>query len=113
MNTKTPKKTMPPKAAWRKFTRHPLPGDWYRWGKTTVCVTKDDGFWHLSISCANRYPSWDEIHAAWYDLVPGAEGEITGAILLPRKADYVNLHPNCFHVHQLAEEEIPNKRVIL
>ena len=65
----------------------------------------------MSISLPNRYPTWDEIHAAWYELVPYAE-KITGAILLPRKAEYVNLHPNCFHVHQLLESELPPNLVV-
>lgn len=94
-----------PKAQWRKFI-HPEAGEFYAWGDTRAIVTKDDGLWHLSVSCQNRYPSWDEIFTAWYDLVPDAQ-TITGAIILPRKSEYVNLHPNCFHVHQLADVEVP------
>jgi hypothetical protein len=60
----------------------------------------------VSISCKTRYPTWEEIKAAWYELVPGAE-ERTGAILLPPKAEYVNLHSNCFHVYELSEKEAP------
>lgn len=93
------------KAHWTQFN-HPLGGAWYRWGDVSVHVAKENGLWHMSISLPNRYPTWDEIYTAWYDLVPGAGGEITGAILLPRKSEYVNLHPNCFHVHQLKDAEI-------
>jgi hypothetical protein len=58
--------------------------------------------WHLSISHPHRYPNWDEIHDARYQLVPD---EVTMAMILPPKADYVNLHPNCFHLHQIMPEE--------
>lgn len=66
--------------------------------------------WHLSIShaiavigpsgspIAGRYPSWDEIRDARYDLLPD---EITVGILLPPKAEYVNLHPTTFHLHEV------------
>jgi|SRR5215472_7618246 len=95
-----------PKAAWKKIN-HPLGGDWYRWGEVQVHIAKENGYWHLSISHSRRHPTWDEIYTAWYDLVPGAGREFNGAIILPRKAEYVNLHPNCFHIHQLSDEEMP------
>jgi hypothetical protein len=94
-----------PKAKWKKFN-HPMGGDWYVWGDVTVHVAKEGGLWHLSISVPYRYPTWDEIYTAWYDLCPDA-ADITGAIMLPRKTEYVNIHPNCFHVHQLEDSEIP------
>jgi hypothetical protein len=56
--------------------------------------------WHLSISCANRYPTWDEIHDARYQLLPD---DCIMAIILPPKEEYVNLHPNCFHLHEIIE----------
>jgi len=97
-----------PKAKWKEV-RHPVRGAWYFWGDVKVHAAKEDGLWHMSISLPYRYPTWDEIHAAWYGLRPDAEN-ISGAIILP--ADYVNIHPNCFHVHQLEDNEIP-KGVIL
>ena len=100
------------KANWVRFT-HPLGGDWFKWGDTRVHVECHEGtHWHISISCPHRYPTWEEIKAAWYDLVPGAGKDFEGAIILPRHSDYVNFHVNCFHVHQLAEAEIP-KGIIL
>lgn len=96
-----------PKANWRKFI-HPLGGDWYAWGDCFVHVAKENGLWHLSISVPYRYPTWDEIFTAWYDLVPGAGHDFNGAIFLPRKSEYVNIHPNCFHVHQLEDAEVPS-----
>jgi len=93
------------KANWKKVN-HPLGGDWYVWGSVRACVSRDDGFWHLSVSCEYRYPTWNEIYTAWYDLIPGAGIEFNGAIILPRKSEYVNIHENCFHVFQLRDSEI-------
>jgi len=89
-----------PKANWKQFS-HPMGGQWYRWGEVSACVAKEMGKWHLSISHPRRHPTWNEIYTAWYDLVPGAGSEFEGAMILPHKTEYVNLHPNCFHVHQL------------
>lgn len=50
--------------------------------------------WHISISCEHRYPSWEELKKTRYDLLPD---EITVAMYLPPKAEYVNVHSNCFH----------------
>lgn len=57
--------------------------------------------WHMSISCANRYPTWDEIRDARYALLPD---DVTMAMLLPPRAEYVNVHPNCFHLHEIIEQ---------
>lgn len=97
-----------PKANWKQFN-HPLGGNWYRWGDVRALVALEGGLWHLSISHPTRYPTWDEIYTAWYDLVPGAGKDFNGAVILPRKTEYVNTHPNCFHVHQLHDEEMPAK----
>lgn len=101
-----------PKANWKRFI-HPLGGEWYHWGDLSVCVGRpeDEGSWHLSISHPYRYPTWDEIYTAWYDLVPDA-AEINGAIILPRKSEYVNMHPNCFHVRQLQDAEMPKGVIV-
>lgn len=86
-------------------------GDWYVCGQISAHVSKDNGCWHLSVSHPNRYPTWDEIYTAWYDLVPDAS-QIEGAIILPRKSEYVNLHPNCFHVWQLRDAEVPKQLIL-
>jgi hypothetical protein len=63
-------------------------------------VTVDAGLWHLSVSHPRRYPTWDEIKSVRYSLLPD---ERTFAILFPPIAQYVNLHPNCFHLHEVPE----------
>ena len=75
----------------------------YRWGYVTVFVGQEPGIgWHLSISTPHRYPTWDEIRAARYDLCPH---DVTLAMILPPSKEYVNLHTNCFHLHQIPNEE--------
>jgi len=63
-------------------------------------VSIDAGLYHLSVSHPRRYPTWDEIKALRYSLLPD---EKTFAILFPPMAQYVNLHPNCFHLHEVPE----------
>lgn len=102
--------TLKPKANWKEvvvpgFTG--VPGArWYRWGDLKVCVgdPKVEGHQHISISHPYRYPSWDEIYTARYEFMAN---DINAAIFLPRKSEYVNIHPNCFHVHEVFDAELP------
>lgn len=80
---------------------------WYRddGRKLAVCVAREpfegvagvaDGKLrvHISVSCPDRYPSWDELVA-----VKRAFAEhLTMAIYFPPEAEYVNVHENCFHL---------------
>jgi len=59
--------------------------------------------WHLSISHPDRYPTWDELADARYELVPD---QVTMAMLLPPKADYLNVHPHCFHLWQIDDRRV-------
>jgi hypothetical protein len=51
--------------------------------------------WHLSISRADRLPTWDEVRDARYALLPD---EIVMVMVLPPRAAYVNAHEYCFHL---------------
>ena len=66
--------------------------------EVSVLRTMDDGKLHVSISCKDRYPTWDEIRDARYQLMPD---EMMVAMLLPTKAQYVNDRKNCCHLHEL------------
>lgn len=55
---------------------------------------------HLSISHPHRYPKWDEISDARYSLLPD---NCTMMMYLPPTEEYVNLHKNCFHLHESRE----------
>lgn len=54
--------------------------------------------WHMSISHPERYPTWDEIADARYELTPT---DVTMAMILPVPDLYLNLHPYCFHLWQI------------
>lgn len=67
-------------------------------GECLVMVSLEPDGWHLSISHKSRNPTWEEIRQARYDLVPDG---VTMAMLLPPKAEYVNLHEFCFHLYEI------------
>jgi hypothetical protein len=56
--------------------------------------------WHLSISCPNRNPTWEEIKDARYSLLPD---EAMMAMFLPPKREFVNIHEFCFHLYEIIE----------
>lgn len=89
---------------WKRIENHLtfLPPGSTVWRKYKfVAIISREGlqeFWHLSISHANRYPVWDEIKAARYELIPD---HVTMCMILPPKAEYVNLQENTFHLHEI------------
>lgn len=74
-----------------------LTGVRYRVGECTVIQT--DPF-HLSISAPDRDPTWQEIAAARYALLPKSRD---CAMVLPPDDEYVNVHEHCFHVFLLRD----------
>lgn len=87
-----------PKPNW-KLQPSPIPGTrFFTWGDLKVFVGIEPGIgWHLSISNPHRYPTWDEIIEARYRFIPD---EVRVVMHLPPRAEYINLHINCFHLHQ-------------
>ena len=75
----------------------------YMMGECRILVAVEEGLWHLSISCSNRDPTWDEIATARYHLCPH---DVTMAMLLPPLTEYVNLHKHVFHLYELTKEEL-------
>jgi hypothetical protein len=59
--------------------------------------------WHLSISHPDRYPTWDEIAEARYQLLPD---EAFMVMILPPSAEYVNACETCFHLHEVPEARV-------
>ena len=55
---------------------------------------------HVSISRPTRYPDWDEILEVKEQLF----GDVDVMMVMPKKEDYVNVHPYCFHLWQTPEE---------
>src|SRR5262245_60535363 len=74
----------------------------YRFGSCSVIVGIEEGRWHLSIAHPSRYPTWDEIRDARYRFIPN---EVTVAMILSPKEQYVNMHENCFHLHEIEDEK--------
>ena len=70
---------------------------WYSMGETRACVAVEHGRWHLSISCKDRDPTWDEIATARYRLIPD---NVTMVMFLPPMREYVNLHDHVFHLYE-------------
>ena len=85
----------------------PVTQDTTSWAKGSLKVlfspkekhTEQDlggGYWkHLSISHPRRYPFWQEILDARYTFFSENETVIQ---IMPPTQEYVNLHPNCFHL---------------
>lgn len=69
-------------------------------GECKILTSIDDGHYHLSISHKSRYPAWDEIKAAREEHLPMDK---TFAMYFPPSEEYVNVHPNCFHLWEVKE----------
>jgi len=56
---------------------------------------------HISLSRKNKYPHWDEMRDFIYSSsCPWFDHDRDVVMILPKKSDYVNVHPNCFHFYQ-------------
>lgn len=53
--------------------------------------------WHISVSCSDRHPTWEEQRDARYALVPD---DLYMVMVLPPKSEYVNLQEHTFHWHE-------------
>lgn len=73
----------------------------FMFGECRILLAIENRLWHMSISHPNRYPTWDEIYDARYVLIPN---KYTMAMLLPPKEQYVNVHPNCFHLWEVNDQ---------
>lgn len=60
--------------------------------------------WHLVVSHPGRYPTWDEVKFARYELVPD---EVVVAMLLPPADDYLDLHKFALHLWEVHDEGEP------
>lgn len=82
-----------------------IPSFAWRGGGLVVMLSRDDTrhgpLYHMSISHKHRYPTWDEIAAARYAILPAT---IDMMMVLPQASDYVAIHPNCFHLWETPAE---------
>lgn len=79
---------------------------YYKMGVCNIIISPptDGAGWHLSISSTKRYPTWDEIAHARYELLPD---DALMMMELPPKGEYINIHENTFHLH----ENVPFEQV--
>lgn len=87
-----------------KVTRFLQPGTRiFEMGECSIFVSpmpeRYGGGWHMSISCVDRDPTWNEIVKAWYTLVPDAAYR-HASLKLPPLAEYINVHSHCFNVYE-------------
>lgn len=69
-------------------------------GKCSIFLSNSVYGWHISIAHPSRYPTWDEIATARYQLIPN---DVTMVMVLPPREEFINIHRNCFQLHQLAD----------
>lgn len=74
----------------------------YKFGRCKVLVDQRSGGWHLSISHHRELPRWEEVREARYTFIPS---DVTMAMILPPKTEYVNIHEYCFHLFQIESED--------
>ena len=78
-------------------------GEWYAFGECVVCVSIDNGYFHISISHDDRLPTYEEVKEARYEFAPD---DIHMAMIFPPKKEFVNLHNYCFHLWQISKKKI-------
>jgi hypothetical protein len=93
---------------WVELANCPMPGArLFRSGELAAMVGKEGGRYHLSVSCRDRYPTYDEIADARYDLLPKSVRDM--AMVLPHPDDYVNLG-DVFHLWEVFDHGLPIER---
>lgn len=100
------------RSAWVKTGANAI-GEWFERqvhdGRLRACRAEEPAGWHLSISHtptgrSQRYPTWDEIAHARYELLPHW---LDVVMHLPAPGEYVAVHDTCFHLHEHPERSRP------
>lgn len=66
-------------------------------GPVRAIVSTDEGRWHLSVSCADRLPTWDELGDARDALLPA---DVWLCMPHPPRDYWMNIHPHCMHLYE-------------
>lgn len=69
-------------------------------GPLRAIRSQDDGRWHLSVSCADRLPSWSELGQARDALLPP---DVWLCQPYPPRAYWMNVHPFCLHLYEIRD----------
>lgn len=76
-----------------------------RKGRRFNVVASDGSGWeHVSVSCADRCPTWEEM--CWIKEMFWDDEDCVIQYHPPKK-DYVNMHPFCLHLWRPTDREIP------
>jgi hypothetical protein len=67
-------------------------------GSCLVVTSIDGDKWHLSISCVDRLPTYEELKKARYKYTPN---RLSMAQIFPPREEFVNLHPYCLHLWEI------------
>lgn len=73
----------------------------FRWKGKEVCITIDGGKWHLSAS-TNHPIGYYEMKEMRYEFLPNG---ISVAQIFPPREQFVNIHENCYHLHEIFDED--------
>ena len=74
---------------------------YFDYGECRIFKTIDAGRTHLSVSCKDRYPTWEELKEVRYQLGPKDKAM---AIIFPPKKLFVNFHENTFHIWEIDDD---------
>lgn len=79
----------------------------YRKGRALCAVShNENGLWHISISRKDRIPTYGELKEVRYHFCPDVPYM---AQIFPPTAEFVNVHENCLHLHEITPQEMENK----
>lgn len=56
--------------------------------------------WHISASCEDRVPTWDELVTVAHDLRPG----VAFCMGVPPRSWWLNVHPNVLHLWETRDD---------
>lgn len=85
--------------------------DVYTMGDCLIFIEKENhNLIHMSISCKNRRPTYDEIKKVRYELI---DKDKIMAMIFPSEKDFVNIHNYCFHLFELQNNELQSFRTFM
>lgn len=70
----------------------------FRMGECQIIFANEMRQWHISVTCEQRYPTWDELRDIGWALVPGKKLYIE---VPTQQEPYLNAHPFCLHMWSL------------
>lgn len=80
-------------------------------GRSLLIVASDGMGWdHVSVSLANRCPTWEEMEYVKHIFF--REGETAMQLHVP-VSDHINCHPYCLHLWRPQNAEIPRPPAIM